>query len=192
MFLRKRLMFGWCQMIDGSQLTRCCRITVVWVDPATTTLLRRWSCCSSDVTSVADQRFASVTLPIPLSFLRRCPAVQLPTLLWSLFDRSRILTDSVVELNRQFYHTLVITDFHQFKSYRSLASRWVVRLDDVMDSSGLWLAGRINVDEMLFSPDEINNYYSIYTMTTSPYLYTLFIVDYIQLLAYVTIATQVI
>ena len=42
------------------------------------------------------------------------------------------------------YHTLVITDFHQFKTYRSIASCWVVGLDDVMASSGLWLAGRIN------------------------------------------------
>jgi len=43
------------------------------------------------------------------------------------------------------YHTLVITDFHQIKISRSLASCWVVGLDDVMDSSGLWLAGRIHL-----------------------------------------------
>jgi len=33
------------------------------------------------------------------------------------------------------------------------------------------LAGRINVYDMRFSRGEINDYYSIYTMTTSPYLY---------------------
>jgi len=42
-----------------------------------------------------------------------------------------------------------------------------------------------------FSRGEINDYYSIYTMTTSPYLY-ITSYDYIQLLAYVTMAKQVI
>jgi len=47
-----------------------------------------------------------------------------------------------------------------------------------MDSSGLWLAGRINVYEMRFSRGEINDYYSIYTMTTSQYLYITTIYSY--------------
>ena len=76
------------------------------------------------------------------------------------------------EVKSLIYHILVILTFTSSKN-RSLASCWVVGLDDVMDSSGLWLAGRINVYEMRtrFSRDEINDYYSIYTMTTSPYLY---------------------
>jgi len=43
------------------------------------------------------------------------------------------------------YYTLMTNDFHQFKSPRFLsqASRWLVGLDDVIDSSGLWLLGRI-------------------------------------------------
>jgi len=42
------------------------------------------------------------------------------------------------------YYTLLTNDFHQFKinSY-SPAPRWLVGLDDVIDSSGLWLLGRI-------------------------------------------------
>ena len=47
-----------------------------------------------------------------------------------------------------------------------------------MDSSGLWLAGRINVYKMRFSRGEINDYYSIYTMTTSPYLYITTVYSY--------------
>jgi len=46
----------------------------------------------------------------------------------------------------------------------------------------------INIYEMRFSNGEINDYYSIYTMTTSPYTLRL----YIQLLAYVAMPKQVI
>jgi len=88
-----------------------------------------------------------------------------------------------------FYHTLVITDFHQFKSYRSLASRWVVRLDDVMNSSGLWLAGRIyRWWDAVFS--WWNQWLLLYLYNDDVTLFIHF--DYVQLLAYVTIATQVI
>ena len=48
-------------------------------------------------------------------------------------------------------------------SWTHLASDWLaVSVDD--DPS-------VNVYEMRFSRGEINDYYSIYTMTTSPYLY---------------------
>ena len=88
------------------------------------------------------------------------------------------------------YHTLVITDFHQFKISRSLASCWVVGLDDVMDSSGLWLAGRIYrcVWDVVLS--RWNQWLLLYLYNDDV---TIFIhYDYIQLLAYVTIAKQVI
>jgi len=59
------------------------------------------------------------------------------------FDRSRILTHSVVELNRPVTHWWLMT-FTSSKSTRILpASRWLVGLDYVIDSSGLWLLGRI-------------------------------------------------
>ena len=78
----------------------------------------------------------------------------------------------MVELNRQFYPTLVITDFHQFKSYRSLfllpveSSAWMTSWTHLASD---WLAvsadgdPSINVYEMRFSRGEINDYYSIYT-----------------------------
>jgi len=140
MFLRKRLTFGWCQMIDGSQLTRCCRITVVWVDPATMTLLWRWSCCSSDVTSVVDQRLQACCCRYRCRFSGDAP--QCNSLHFFDFLSTAVefwLRGGVKSL---IFHTLVILTFTSSK-YRSLASCWVVSLDDVMDSSGLWLAGRI-------------------------------------------------
>ena len=63
---------------------------------------------------------------------------------------------------------------------------WVVGLDDVMDSSGFWLAGRINVYVMRFSRGEINDY--LYNDDVTLFIHY----DYVQLLAYVTIAKQVI
>ena len=162
-------------MIDGSQMTRCCRITVVWVDPATMTLLRRWSCCSSDVTINGCKRVVADTVEVSQEMPRSAtPYTSLIN--FRPQSNSDWLRGGVKSL---IYHTLVITDFHQFKNISfSLASCWVVGLDDVMDSSGLWLAGRINVYEMRFSRDEINDYYSIYTMTTSPYLYITTIYSY--------------
>ena len=185
MFLRKRLTFGWCQMIDGSQLTRCCRITVVWVDSATITLLRRWSCCSSD-----DQRFASVMLPIPLSFLRRCPAVQLPTLLWITFDRSRILTDSVMEFNR------IVNLSHS-------GDHWLSPVQKISFSSFV-LSGRLGWRHGLIWPligwpyqclwDAVlswwNQWLLLYLCNDDVTLFIYY--DCIQLLAYVTVSKQVI
>ena len=115
MFLRKRLTFGWCQMIDGSQLTRCCRITVVWVDPATITLLRRWSCCSSDMTSVADQRCKRVVADtVIVSQEMPCSATPYTSLInFRPQSNSDWLRGGVKSL---IYYALVITDFHQFKN----------------------------------------------------------------------------
>ena len=129
MYLRKPLTFRWCQMIDGSQLTRCCRITVVMGRPSDDDFASTLKLLQFRLLSING---ASVMLPIPLSFLRRCPAVQLPTLLWLPFEfrlqsNSDWLCGGVKSL---IYHTLVITDFRQFKIYRSLPSCWVV---------GLWL-----------------------------------------------------
>ena len=80
-------------------------------------------------------------------------------------------------------------------AYRSLASCWVVGLDDVMDSSGLWLAGcicRWSIYQCVW--DAVLSWWNQWLLL---YLYnddvTLFIhYDYIQLLAYVTMAKQVI
>ena len=109
-FLRKRLTFGWCQMIEGfHQLTKCCRITVVWVDPATMTLLRRWSCCCSDVTSVADQWLQACCCRYRCRFSGDAPQCNFRSTaveFWLTAWRSKSL----------IYYTLVITVFHQFKS----------------------------------------------------------------------------
>ena len=142
-FFRKRLTFGWCQMIDRSQLTRCCQITVVWVDPATTTLLRRWSCCCSDMVSVADQRWQTCCCRYRCRFSGYAPqcnslhffdsfstAVEFWLIPWWSY---------IVNLSHTGDHWLSPVQIISF----SVASCWVVGLDDVMDSSGLWLAGRI-------------------------------------------------
>ena len=140
------------------------------------------------LTSVDDQRFASVMLPIPL-FLRRCPAVQLPTLLWSLFDHSRILTDSVVELNRQFITLWWSLTFTSSKH---------------ISFSSFVLSGRLGWRHGLIWPligwpyqclwDVVLSWWNQWLLV---YLYNddviLFIhYDYIQLLVNVTIAKQVI
>ena len=180
MFLRKRLTFGWCQMIDGSQLTRCCRITVVWVDPVTMTLLWRWSCSSSDVTSVVDQRLQAWCCRYSCRFSGDAPqcnylhffdylstAVEFwLTPWWSL----------IVNLSHSGDHWLSPVQNISFSSFvlsgrlTHLASDWLaVSVDDNPS---------INVYEMRFSRGEINDYYSIYTMTTSPYLYITTIYSY--------------
>ena len=139
MFLRKRLTFG-CQMIDGSQLSRCCWITVVWVDPATMTLLRRWSCYSSDVTSVVDQRCKRVVAD-SVVVSQEMPRSATPYTSFINFrpqSNSDWLRGGVKSL---FYHTLVITDFHQFKSSRSqLRVEWSAWMTSWTHLASDWLA----------------------------------------------------
>ena len=179
MFLRKRLTFGWCQMIDGSQSSKCCRITVVWVDPVTMT------CFDGEAVAVLlSINGASVLLPIPLSPLRRCPAVQLPTLLLLTFDRSRILTESVVESNRQFI-TLMITSSKQSFSSFVLSGRLGWRHGLMWPLIGwpyqcLW-------DAVL---SWWNQWLLLYLCNDDVTLFIYY--DCIQLLAYVTVSKQVI
>ena len=188
MFLRKRLTFGWCQMIDGSQLTRCCQITVVWVDPVSMT------CFDGEAVAVQTWRLlsingANVLLPIPLSSLRRCPAVQLPALFLLTFDCSRILTDSVVESNRQFITLWWSLSFTSSKH---------------ISFSSFVLSGRLGWRHGLIWPligwpyqclwDAVLSWWNQWLLL---YLYnddvTLFIhYDCIQLLAYVNVSKQVI
>ena len=125
--------------------------------PSVDDLLRRWSCCCSDVTSAVDQRCKRVVAD-SVVVSQEMPRSAIP---YTSFINFRPQSNSDWlrgGVKSSIYHTLVITVFHQFKTYRSLASCWLVGLDDVMDSSGLWLAGRINVYEMWFSRDEINDY----------------------------------
>jgi len=66
------------------------------------------------------------------------------------------------------------------------------RVENRVDMGELWgrddgtferildVEDRINVYEIWFSRDEINDYYSIYTMTTSPYLYITTMYSYLR------------
>ena len=127
-------------------------------------LFRRGVCCRSTVCKrdVADTVVVSQEMPRSAtpytSFINFRPQ-----------SNSDWLRGGVKSL---IYHTLVITDFHQFKSSRSLFFRvdWSAWMTSWTHLASDWLAVSTG-DEMRFSRGEINDYYSIYTMTTSPYLY---------------------
>ena len=126
-------------------------------------LFRRDVCCRSTVCKrvVADTVVVSQEMP-------RSATPYTSLIAFRPQSNSDWLCDGVKSL---FYYTLVITDFHQFKSY-------LVLFCFVLSGRLGWRHGLIwpligwpYQCEMRFSRDEINNYYSIYTMTTSPYLY---------------------
>ena len=107
MFLKKRLTFGWCQMIDGSQLsgsTQC-----------------RWLCFDGEAVAVQTWRLLTIN---------DCKRVVADTVVVSQeMPHSATPYTSLINFRPQsnsdwlrggvkslIYHTLVITDFHQFKN----------------------------------------------------------------------------
>ena len=135
--LYARIQFTVYRILTGCSMMTC------WSQLSGST--QRWRRCF-DGEAVEDQtwcllsfNFAGVMLLMSLTFLRRCPAVH------SLHFRPQPNSDELHGgVKSSNYYTLVTNDCHEFKisSYLS-ASRWLVGLDDVIDSTGLWLLGRI-------------------------------------------------
>jgi len=178
---------------------------------------RRWFCFDGEVVAVQTWHLMSINgckrdVAYTVVISQEMPRSATPytsLINFRLQSNSDWLRGGVKSL---IYHTLVITDFHQFKISHSLASCWVVGLEDVMDSSQVKSSQsliRMSIAHVFwpligwpYLPVMIQlsmcmrcGSLVVKSMTITLYNddVTLFIhYDYIQLLAYVTMAKQVI